>query len=224
MKFKLFFAGILLSVLPALNSCNGSGGAKRAGGDTEVTELRCRDLDDPEGVDRAVFSWQIESEADSIVQTALGDRNRFRRKGFEEWKSRRMVVRQTTFRPATERPSAGRRPKTGRALLVARPHLGRRRPTDFVERSRIVLAGSRSRPMASEMDHRPMGGRQSAALFPHRFQRGSTGYETGTRRDLPLRSRVQRPVFQRPPRRSRPGYSTRLRAITNCMRCTARST
>ena len=47
MKFKLFFAGILLSVLPALNSCNGSGGAKRAGGDTEVTELRCRDLDDP---------------------------------------------------------------------------------------------------------------------------------------------------------------------------------
>ena len=70
MKFKLFFAGILLSVLPALNSCNGSGGAKRAGGDTEVTELRCRDLDDPEGVDRAVFSWQIESEADSIVQTA----------------------------------------------------------------------------------------------------------------------------------------------------------
>ena len=70
MKFKLFLAGILLSVLPALNSCNGSGGAKRAGGDTEVTELRCRDLDDPEGVDRAVFSWQIESEADSIVQTA----------------------------------------------------------------------------------------------------------------------------------------------------------
>ena len=46
MKFKLFLAGILLSVLPALNSCNGSGGAKRAGGDTEVTELRCRDLDD----------------------------------------------------------------------------------------------------------------------------------------------------------------------------------
>ena len=44
MKFKLFLAGILLSVLPALNSCNGSGGAKRAGGDTEVTELRCRDL------------------------------------------------------------------------------------------------------------------------------------------------------------------------------------
>ena len=70
MKFKLFLAGILLSVLPALNSCNGSGGAKRAGGDTEVTELRCRDLDDPEGVDRAVFSWQIESEADSVVQTA----------------------------------------------------------------------------------------------------------------------------------------------------------
>lgn len=70
MKFKLFFAGILLSVLPALNSCNGSGGAKRAGGDTEVTELRCRDLDDPEGVDRGVFSWQIESEADSVVQTA----------------------------------------------------------------------------------------------------------------------------------------------------------
>lgn len=169
MKFKLFLAGILLSVLPALNSCNGSGGAKRAGGDTEVTELRCRDLDDPEGVDRAVIQLADRIGSRQRRANGLGDRNRFRRKGFEEWKSRRMVVRQTTFRPATDVRPQGADLKPGeRYWWRVRIWDGADRPTSWSDPASFSLGPAADQWQAKWITAQGEEG-QSAALFPHRF-------------------------------------------------------
>lgn len=49
----------------AVTSC-----CSQKGDDVEVSDLRCRNLENPEGVDRASFSWEIETDLPNIAQNA----------------------------------------------------------------------------------------------------------------------------------------------------------
>ncbi len=67
MKIRKTIAGWLL-LLAAGGGCSGDGACRPD--ETRVTALRCRDRVDPEGVDRPVLSWKIESGERGVVQTA----------------------------------------------------------------------------------------------------------------------------------------------------------
>ena len=58
---------VVLSAATILSftSCSSQGGES-----VEVSELRCRNLENPEGVDRASFSWEIESNLPNVTQSA----------------------------------------------------------------------------------------------------------------------------------------------------------
>ena len=58
---------VVLSAATILSftSCSSQGGES-----VEVSELRCRNLENPEGVDRAAFSWEIESNLPNVTQSA----------------------------------------------------------------------------------------------------------------------------------------------------------
>ena len=45
-------------------------GCSQKGDDVEVSDLRCRNLENPEGVDRASFSWEIETDLPNVAQNA----------------------------------------------------------------------------------------------------------------------------------------------------------
>lgn len=71
MKINRIVSGLLLTVALAVVSC----GTERSDGgklakETEAVGLRCRNLIDPEGVDKASLSWRIASDARNVVQTA----------------------------------------------------------------------------------------------------------------------------------------------------------
>ena len=71
MKINRIASGLLLTVALAVVSC----GTERSDGgklakETEAVGLRCRNLIDPEGVDKASLSWRIASDARNVVQTA----------------------------------------------------------------------------------------------------------------------------------------------------------
>ena len=71
MKINRIASGLLLTVALAAASC----GTERTDGgklakETEAVGLRCRNLIDPEGVDKASLSWRIASDARNVVQTA----------------------------------------------------------------------------------------------------------------------------------------------------------
>ena len=91
MKIRKTMAGWLLLPLLALSACCTGGGAGQAG-ETSVSELRCRDRIDPEGVDRPVLSWKIESGERGVVQTAweieiASSEKALRRGEADVWKS-----------------------------------------------------------------------------------------------------------------------------------------
>ena len=58
---------VVLSAATILSftSCSSQGGES-----VEVSELRCRNLENPEGVDRVSFSWEIESNLPNVTQSA----------------------------------------------------------------------------------------------------------------------------------------------------------
>lgn len=71
MKINRIASGLLLTVALAVVSC----GTERSDDgklakETEAVGLRCRNLIDPEGVDKASLSWRIASDARNVVQTA----------------------------------------------------------------------------------------------------------------------------------------------------------
>lgn len=65
-KFKRTVATIMsAATIVTLSSCSSQNGE-----DIEITDLRCRNLENPEGVDRASFSWEIETGLPNITQNA----------------------------------------------------------------------------------------------------------------------------------------------------------
>ena len=66
MKPPKLWIGLLLSTA-AFGACDASDVNDK---ELEVTRLRCRDLENPEGVDRVRLSWQIESDRDDVSQRA----------------------------------------------------------------------------------------------------------------------------------------------------------
>ena len=56
---------ISVATIFAVTSC-----CSQKGDDVEVSDLRCRNLENPEGVDRASFSWEIETDLPNVAQNA----------------------------------------------------------------------------------------------------------------------------------------------------------
>ena len=56
---------VSVATIFAVTSC-----CSQKGDDVEVSDLRCRNLENPEGVDRASFSWEIETDLPNVAQNA----------------------------------------------------------------------------------------------------------------------------------------------------------
>ena len=97
--------------------------------------MRCRNLIDPEGVDKASLSWRIASDARNVVQTAWQVEIASSKKSLEKgradvWNSEKQLSdRQLNIVPE------GVVFEPGKLDLVARPCLERGRRGDSVERA-----------------------------------------------------------------------------------------
>ena len=88
MKDKYFFFWILAAAL--FLSCSIDQNK------IKVTELRCRNLINPEGIDEAAFSWKTEAEVFNFVQTAYeieiaSSDNKLKKGEADVWKSGKQI-------------------------------------------------------------------------------------------------------------------------------------
>ncbi|MDR2037605.1 MAG: glycoside hydrolase family 78 protein [Bacteroidales bacterium] len=101
MRLRRFLVLPVILLVSVMASCNFDGTGK-GNRNTEVTSLRTRNLVNPEGVDKAVFSWKIESGELGVLQNAyeieIASSEKALEKGSADvWRSGKMISDEQLF-------------------------------------------------------------------------------------------------------------------------------